>query len=43
MSERLQVHPILVVGRLQNDNVLTWRTALAKNAPMVEDRLARWS
>lgn len=36
------VHPILIVGRLQNDHVLNWRTALVKGAPNVDAQLAAW-
>ncbi len=34
--------PIVVVGQLQNEGVLDWRTALAKNAPSVGDELEAW-
>lgn len=38
----LGVHPILVVGRLQNEKLLTWQTPLAKGAPTVDAQLALW-
>lgn len=34
--------PIVVVGQLQKRGVLDWRTTLAKEAPNVDDVLARW-
>lgn len=41
-ATRHGVHPIVVVGRLQNDKHLDWRTALAKGAPTVDHHLAAW-
>ena len=38
----LGVHPIVVVGRLQNDGVLNWRSLLAKDAPTVTAYLHSW-
>jgi len=37
------VHPIVVVGRLQRDGVLAWRSALVKNAPNATPYLKTWS
>jgi HTH-type transcriptional regulator/antitoxin HigA len=34
--------PIVIVGQLQNEGVLEWRTALAKNAPSVTPELGTW-
>jgi HTH-type transcriptional regulator/antitoxin HigA len=34
--------PIVIVGQLQKDNRLDWRTTLAKNAPTVDKVLAAW-
>jgi HTH-type transcriptional regulator/antitoxin HigA len=34
--------PIVIVGQLQNDGVLEWRTTLAKNAPSVALELETW-
>nr|MDT0663519.1 ImmA/IrrE family metallo-endopeptidase [Micromonospora sp. DSM 115978] len=34
--------PIVVVGRLQNDGRLEWRSTLAKNAPTVTTALETW-
>ncbi|ROS38496.1 HigA family addiction module antitoxin [Amycolatopsis thermoflava] len=42
VATSLGVHPIVVVGRLQNDGVLNWRTLLAKNAPTVTAFLRTW-
>ncbi|MGI5506301.1 helix-turn-helix domain-containing protein [Lentzea sp. CA-135723] len=36
------VHPIVVVGRLQNDGKLNWRSLLAKDAPTVTGFLRLW-
>ncbi|GAA1046201.1 HigA family addiction module antitoxin [Rothia amarae] len=41
-AERIGVHPIVVVGRLQNEGKLDWRTALAKNAPNVDMYMSAW-
>ncbi len=41
-AESMNIHPIVIVGRLQNDKVLNWRTALAKDAPTVTKHLQRW-
>lgn len=38
----LGVHPIVIVGRLQKRGVLTWRSALAKDAPPVTPHLQKW-
>lgn len=38
----LGVHPIVIVGRLQNDGVLNWRSLLAKDAPTVTAFLRSW-
>lgn len=40
---RLGVHPIVVIGRLQKEGVLEWRSTLARNAPNVANQLAGWS
>lgn len=39
---RQQVHPIVVIGRLQKDGKVDWRSALVKGAPTVERQLATW-
>jgi HTH-type transcriptional regulator/antitoxin HigA len=36
------VHPIVVVGRLQKEGLVTWRTALTKGAPNVTEYLRTW-
>jgi HTH-type transcriptional regulator/antitoxin HigA len=36
------VHPIVVIGRLQNQGKLTWRTSLVKGAPAVTRYLEAW-
>ncbi|WP_231861188.1 MULTISPECIES: ImmA/IrrE family metallo-endopeptidase [Frankia] len=42
VAKKLGVHPIIIVGRLQNDGLLNWRSALAKNAPTVTSYLQDW-
>jgi HTH-type transcriptional regulator/antitoxin HigA len=42
VAASLGVHPILIVGRLQHDLVLNWRTALVKGAPTVDAQLEHW-
>jgi HTH-type transcriptional regulator/antitoxin HigA len=42
VAASLGVHPIVVVGRLQNDGVLNWRSLLAKDAPTVTKALQSW-
>jgi HTH-type transcriptional regulator/antitoxin HigA len=37
------VHPIVVVGKLQRDRVLEWRSVLAKNAPNAISYLKTWN
>ena len=37
------IHPIVLIGRLQKDQRLPWRTPLAKDAPSVDAELERWS
>lgn len=36
------VHPIVVIGRLQNSGQLDWRTQLVKGAPTVTEQLEKW-
>lgn len=42
-ADRLGVNPIVVLGRLQNDKVVDWRTILAKGAPTVTAQLESWN
>lgn len=37
------VHPIVVIGRLQHEGRIPWRSALARNAPQATEYLARWA
>ncbi|MDQ3577123.1 MAG: transcriptional regulator, partial [Actinomycetota bacterium] len=37
------VHPIVVIGRLQRERVLPWRSALVKNAPNATPYLKTWN
>jgi HTH-type transcriptional regulator/antitoxin HigA len=41
-ADALGVHPIVIVGRLQNGGMLSWRSALAKDAPTVSRYLQDW-
>jgi HTH-type transcriptional regulator / antitoxin HigA len=41
-ANALGVHPIVIVGRLQNSGVLSWRSALTKDAPTVTRYLKDW-
>lgn len=41
-AERLSIHPIVVIGQLQQQKLLEWRTQLVKGAPSVTDELATW-
>ena len=42
-AARIGVHPVVVLGRLQRDKALDYRTALAKNAPTVTSYLESWT
>lgn len=42
-AERLGVHPIVLVGRLQKEGRLSWSTTLARGAPTVTEQLRRWN
>lgn len=41
-ADRLNIHPITLIGRLQNEGSLSWRTSLAHGAPTVTDYLQTW-
>ncbi|MBZ2198467.1 HigA family addiction module antitoxin [Occultella gossypii] len=41
-ADLVGVHPIVVVGRLQRDEVIPWRTALVKDAPTATQYLRMW-
>lgn len=43
VAQKTGVHPIVILGRLQIDKVLDWRTALVKGAPTVDAELANWA
>lgn len=43
IAQQIGVHPIVILGRLQIDKLLDWRTALAKDAPTVDSYLERWT
>jgi hypothetical protein len=41
-AEQIGVDPVAVLGKLQCDKALDYRTALAKGAPNVSEHLGRW-
>ena len=41
-ADQLKVHPITLIGRLQKEGTLSWKTALASNAPTVIAQLECW-
>ena len=43
VAARAGVHPIVIIGQLQNDGKLDWRTQLVKGAPSVSDQLEGWN
>ena len=43
VAEAHTVHPIVIIGQLQNRGLLDWRTALVRGAPNVDVHLQRWS
>lgn len=43
VAQQTGVHPVVILGRLQIDKLLDWRTALAKSAPTVDSYLERWT
>ena len=36
------IHPIVLIGRLQNEGRIPWKTTLVRNAPSVLSELAKW-
>jgi HTH-type transcriptional regulator / antitoxin HigA len=43
VADERGVHPIVVIGRLQRERVLPWRSALVKNAPHATPYLEKWN
>lgn len=43
VAQQIGVHPVVILGRLQIDKFLDWRTALVKGAPTVDSYLERWA
>lgn len=41
-AERMGVHPVVILGRLQREKLVDWRTALAKGAPSATPYLTAW-
>ncbi|MSS84128.1 HigA family addiction module antidote protein [Actinomycetaceae bacterium WB03_NA08] len=42
-ANELGVHPITLIGRLQNDGLLSWKTTLVRDAPNVTEQLKQWT
>lgn len=42
-AEKLGVHPIVLIGRLQKEELLSWNTTLVRGAPSVTGQLERWA
>lgn len=43
VAEAFGVHPLIVIGRLQHEGTLSWRTSLVRDAPTVTDALRSWA
>jgi HTH-type transcriptional regulator/antitoxin HigA len=41
-AAELGIHPIVLIGRLQREHLVPWRTPLVKGAPAVDTQLASW-
>lgn len=41
-ANELNIHPIVLIGRLQRDSLLSWKSALTRNAPTVIAQLETW-
>lgn len=41
-ADQLEVHPIILIGRLQKEGSLSWKTTLVRNAPTVTPQLESW-
>ncbi|MBP2215107.1 HigA family addiction module antitoxin [Arthrobacter sp. CAN_C5] len=42
-AQRIGIHPVVVLGKLQRDKALDYRTAMAKGAPTVNTYLELWA
>lgn len=42
-AQQAGVHPVVILGRLQIDKFLDWRTALVKGAPTVDSYMEKWA
>ncbi|QHE73619.1 HigA family addiction module antitoxin [Rhodococcus sp. WAY2] len=42
VASSLGIHPIVLIGRLQNDGRIPWKSTLVKNAPSVLAELKKW-
>lgn len=43
VADSVGIHPLMVVGHLQHEGVLNWRTSLVRGAPTVTEALRTWS
>ncbi len=41
-ADKLDVHPITLIGRLQKEGSVSWKTTLVRDAPIVTEQLERW-
>lgn len=41
-ARRQGVNPLVIVGRLQHEGILDWKTELVRRAPRVDSQLATW-
>ena len=42
IAEQQGIHPIVLIGRLQNDGVIPWKSTLVKNSPSATSALSKW-
>lgn len=42
-ADKLDVHPITLIGRLQKEGSVSWKTTLVRDAPNVTEQLERWT
>ncbi|WP_168581659.1 HigA family addiction module antitoxin [Gephyromycinifex aptenodytis] len=41
-AQRQGVHPLVVIGRLQHEGIVDWKSELVRGAPRVDTYLAQW-
>lgn len=42
LADEFDVHPLMVIGRMQHEGTLSWRTSLVRDAPTVSKELKEW-